>query len=198
VNHGLNSIGRYRLLCQVLIWRHGYSLALLALIVLVVLIAHMLVLPHQLHAQRVANEQLVQLRLAELRRDNSLSTLVQPSKDDEILDKLLDVSFSETGVTDILRSIVRIAQGNGVSLSQSEFHNSAQGHGGLSQLQVTLPVRASYPQLKKFVKQVLLEYPGISVDELVLKRASVAQNELEIRVKLSLWIKPGGRREAAQ
>jgi hypothetical protein len=196
VNKARNTMGRYRLHSEVLLWRHGYGWVLLALVLLMVLIAQLFVLPHQLHSQRVASAQLAQLRQAELTRDKGLHTPAQPSREAEILDQLVQVSFSEAGVSDILRSIARIAQRNGVVLSQSEFQNSAEGHGGLSRLQVTLPLRASYPQLKRFVEKVLLEHSGISVDELVLKRESVAQNQVEIRVKLSLWIQPGKRPKA--
>jgi len=198
VNKVRNTMGRYRLLSEVLLWRHGYGWVLTALVLLIALIAQLFVLPNQLLSQRVASTQLAQLRQIELSRDNDLHTLAQPTREGEILDQLWDVSFSESEVSDILRSVARIAQSNGVFLSQSEFQNSAEGHGGLSRLQVTLPLRASYPQLKKFVEQVLLEYPGISVDELVLKRESVAQNQVEIRVKLSLWIQPGKHQKAGQ
>jgi hypothetical protein len=193
-----NTMGHYRLLSEVLLWRHGYGWVLLALVLLMTLIAQLFVLPHQLHSQMVASARLAQLRQTELSRDKGLHSLAQPSREAEILDQLVQVSFFEAGVSDSLRSIARIAQSNGVFLSQSEFQNSAEGHGGLSRLQVTLPLRASYPRLKRFVEQVLLEHPGISVDELVLKRESVAQNQVEIRVKLSLWIQPGKHPKAVQ
>ena len=161
------------------------------MVVVLTLIAQLYVLPHQFQEQRLASGRFEKLQQAELSRDKRLSAPAQPSHEDAVLNQLFEVSFSETGVSDILRSVGRIAQRNGVVLSQSEYQNSAEGHGGLSRLQVTMPLRASYPQLKKFVEQVLLEYPGISVDELVLKRESVAQNQVEVRVKLSLWIQPG-------
>jgi len=187
----LSNVGRYRLYCEVLLWRHGYCWAVFALAVVLTMITQLCVLPHQLHEQGLASGRFAKLQQAELSRDKRLSAPAQPSHEDAILNQLLEVSFAEAGVSDILRSIARIAQRNDVFLSQSEFQNSAEGHGGLSRLQVTLPLRASYPQLKRFVEQVLLEYPGTSVDELVLRRESVAQNQVEVRVKLSLWIQPG-------
>ena len=182
--------GRYRLLCEVLLWRHGYGWILLAAGVLLALIVQFVVLPHQLQAQQAASAKWAQLQQAQRSRDISLQTPVPPSREEAILAQLLDVGIAEAAVSDVLRSIARIAQRNGVFLSQSEFQNGAEGHAGLRQLQVTLPLHASYPQIKRFVEQVLLEFPGISVDDLVLKRESVAQHEVEVRVKLSLWIQP--------
>ena len=115
---------------------------------------------------------------------------VRPSAADEVLDQLLAVAYAEEQVSDILRRIAKTAQSNGVFLSQSDFQTSTDRHGGLTQLQVTLPVKASYLQMKGFVEQVLLQNPGVSLDELVLKRDSVAQNQVEVNAKLSLWILP--------
>ena len=185
------SPGRLRLQCEVLLWRHGYCWALLLVALILVLAGQFLVLPHQKSSELQTQQQLLALEQGQAEKEMRGRLPVRPSAEDEVLDQLLAVAYPEEQVSDILRRIAKTAQSNGVFLSQSDFQTSADRHGGLTQLQVTLPVKASYPQMKGFVEQVLLQNPGVSLDELILKRDSVAQNQVEVSAKLSLWILPG-------
>lgn len=180
----------HRLRLEVLLWRHGWGWLLLAMLAILLLTAQLLVLPklaQQLDSQR---KQLQQLQLEQSNLPRTTALPLQATGDKKILDQLISVSIPEAEFSDVLRKIAIMAERNGVVLSQSDYQNSTKGHGGLNRLQVTLPLRASYPQLKQFIGEVLFEFPGVSLDDLVLKRESVAQNQAEIRIKLSLWIQP--------
>jgi len=181
---------QHRLRLEVLLWRHGWGWLLLAVLVILFLTAQLLVLPKLAQQQDSHRKQLQQLQLEQSNLSQTIDTALKPTGDKKILDQLLSVSIPEAEVSDVLRKIANMAERNGVALSQSDYQNSSKGHGGLNRLQVTLPLRASYPQLKQFIEQVLFEFPGVSLDDLVLKRESVAQNQVEIRIKLSLWVQP--------
>ena len=180
----------HRLRLEVLLWRYGFGWAVLSVLAILFLAGQFVVLPNlaqQLDSQR---KELQQLQLEQSNLSRTIALPVKPSGNKKILDQLSSVSIPEAEFTDVLRKIATMAERNGVVLSQSDYQNSSKGHGGLNRLQVTLPLRASYPQLKQFIEQVLFEFPGVSLDDLVLKRESVAQNQVEIRIKLSLWIQP--------
>lgn len=163
---------------------------LLAVLVILLLTAQLLMLPKLTQQVDSHRKQLQQLQLEQSNLSRVIAVPLKPTGDNKILDQLSSVSIPEAEFSDVLRKIATMAERNGVVLSQSDYQNSTKGHGGLNRLQVTLPLRASYPQLKQFIEQVLFEFPGVSLDDLVLKRESVAQNQVEIRIKLSLWIQP--------
>jgi hypothetical protein len=180
----------FRLRLEVLVWRHGWGWLLLAVLAILFLTAELLVLPKLTQQVESHRKQLQQLQLEQSNLSRTIDAPFKPTGDKKILDQLSSVSIPESEVSEVLRKIAAMAERNGVVLSQSDYQNSSKGHGGLNRLQVTLPLRASYPQLKQFIEQVLFEFPGVSLDDLVLKRESVSQNQVEIRIKLSLWIQP--------
>ena len=140
---------------------------------------------------------MTQLRIEQKRRLNGVVALAQPSTEELLLTQLAQTSYAESQLSDLLRQIAQLAKAKGLLIAQSEFQSSNEGHGGLRQQQVTLPVRAGYPQLRQFVEELLLKFPGLSVDQLVLKRETVAQDRADVRLRLSLWIDPGKSSEAA-
>jgi hypothetical protein len=99
-------------------------------------------------------------------------------------------TISEIELSAKVRQIVALAKSHGVVLTQSEFQTITEGHGGLRQVQITLPVRASYPQLRAFVETVLRQLPMVSVDQIALKREAIVQASVEVRLKLSVWVDP--------
>ena len=179
-----------RLLLEVKLWRYGYGWLVLAILAMLFLAIQFLALPNIKQERSLVRKQLQQLQLEQENLSRNTQMPVPVSKNRKILDQLSSISISEADFSNVLRRIAEMAQYHGVGMSQSEYQSSTKGHGGLTRLQVTLPLRTSYPQLKQFIEQVLFEFPGVSLDELVLKRESVAQNQAEVRVKLSLWIQP--------
>lgn len=184
-------LGSMRLRCEVLLWRHGYLWVLLGVALVAALLGQFVLVPHQQAAVLQAQQQLRSVLEAQAQREQGARRPVQVSAEDAALAQLLAVAIAEDDVGEVLRRMAKIAQAHGVLLSKSSFQSSTEGHGGLSQLQVTLPVKASYHQTKGFVEEVLRQLPGVSLDALVLQRDSVAQNQVEVRAKFSLWILPG-------
>ena len=53
---------------------------------------------------------------------------------------------------------------------------------------MTLPVLGEYTQVRGFVNSVLDTVPNAAVDELTLKREEIADEQLEARVRFSLFL----------
>ena len=54
--------------------------------------------------------------------------------------------------------------------------------------QVDLPVVGQYAKIRGFVNSVLDTVPNAAVDELILKRKNIAEDQLEARVRFSLYL----------
>lgn len=181
--------GQVRLWLEILLWRHGLVWPGVLALLVAVLALWLVLLPsgaHQL-AQAQAEVQRLQSGQAVL----ALSPAERAGQEDAALVAELDrVALSEQEVSEVLRRLGRIAQSKGLTLTETDFQATGEGLGGLRRLQLTLPLRAAYPQVRQFVEAVLLEFPGVSVDQMLLKRESVGQRQGEIRLRLSIWTNP--------
>lgn len=77
-----------------------------------------------------------------------------------------------------------------IALQQSEFRLESD-NSGLSRYRVTLPVKASYVQLRQFINFILQETPTISIDDLRFERKKVEESQLDAQIRLTLYLRPG-------
>lgn len=179
-----------RVQLEVALWRYGWIWLLIAMTALIALPAGAWWWQAQQRELKTARSTLEQARL-EQAKGRSLSMLAQPSGgDDAVLAQLDQSIYADTELSSVLRSLSQIAKAQGLTLAQSDFQTLSDSHGGLRQVQLTLPVNATYPQLRRFVEEVLRQLHGVSVDHLGLKRETVSQGQIEARLKLSVWIDP--------
>jgi Tfp pilus assembly protein PilO len=184
--------GLWRTRADIGVWRHGWIWPLVIALGILVLALRYLWWPQQqlaLHASQ-ANLTTTQQRLLKL-NTTPPPPIVAPVSDAQTAWASLDGhTVSDVELSAVVRRITTLANTQGLVLAQSEFQNSNDGHGGLRQVQITLPVRASYPQVRVFVETILRQLPMVSVDQLAMKRESVALAQVEVRLKLSVWVNP--------
>ncbi|MBQ0921761.1 hypothetical protein KBW71_25285 [Hydrogenophaga aromaticivorans] len=113
------------------------------------------------------------------------------SPDQQTLSTLHRIVYTQGDVNQIMRQLYALGTQHQLDLRQADFRQDLQGFGGLVQQQVTLPVQARYPQLKAFMLQALQQFPGLSIDQIVIQRENVAQDRPEVMLKLSIWVSPG-------
>lgn len=182
--------GRLRTNAEIAFWRYGWIWLLICMALFAAATVRTWWLPQQLRELAAEKLTLKQIKSEQVRRRANPATSAQPDGDEAVIAQLRQHSYSDTELTGVVRSISQIAKVKGLVLAQSEFQTSSEGHGGLRQVQLTLPVRATYPQLRLFVEEVLRQHHGVSMDQLGLKREAVAQSQIDIRLKLSIWIDP--------
>lgn len=73
-----------------------------------------------------------------------------------------------------------------VTITQADFQMSGQGN-AIERLQIDIPTKAGYPQLRRFLEALLVALPNASLDKLSFKRNQVGDAQVEARVYLSLW-----------
>lgn len=189
MNPGWMKTGYWRLRLEILLWRHGMVwLGVLALLV-GSLALWLVLLPGGAQQLAQARAELQGLQSGQAMRTVSPSELTG-QQDMALVAELDRVTLSEQEVSEVLRRLGRIAQNKGLTLTETDFQVTGEGLGGLRRLQLTFPLRAAYPQARQFVEAVLLEFPGVSVDQMLLKRESVGQRQGEIRLRVSIWTNP--------
>ena len=88
-----------------------------------------------------------------------------------------------------LKLIFSEAVAAGIPLSQGDCSLVADANGGYDKLQITLPVKGSYQQIRAFAKALLEKLPALSLDEMSLRRDSIKSPTVEARLRLTLYLK---------
>ncbi|MBC3917295.1 hypothetical protein H8L32_07400 [Undibacterium sp. CY18W] len=80
-----------------------------------------------------------------------------------------------------VQGILLLAKKHGLTIAQADYKRHENGHIGRWQLQ--LPVTASYPQIRQFIRAAR-NIPGSSLDEVVLRGGDAG---VEARLSFSIW-----------
>jgi Tfp pilus assembly protein PilO len=184
---------KYWVQLQISIWRQGWIVLLLMLLLACVFCLKFVFNPQQ-NAQLVADKNVLKIEKNNHQKLINTSPTALTRIDSVVTSELKNLKqlnervYAQKDVGTLLQLIAQIAKSKNVSLVQSEIQTIKEGHGGLQQLQVTLPVRTGYIDMRQFIQEVLRQLNGVSVDQINIKRDNVSQDQFEARIKLSLWI----------
>jgi len=89
-----------------------------------------------------------------------------------------------------LDTIYRTAGSLGLRLDQGEYRPTTEPGSRLLRYQITLPVKGSYLQIRKFVATLLTDIPVASLDYINFERRRVGEADVEAKIKLSLYLNP--------
>lgn len=176
---------QWRVGAQIALWRHGWAWPLAAAAVFSVVLLHLAVhLPLQ---QARAS--------AELELADALAVPPRPlptpeSTTAERVAALRAMLQEAPAATELLQQMAVLAAAQEIQLPQGDYQQRLHPANGLLQLQVSQPVRASYPRLRQYVESVLRKMPNVSLDQVAAHRESIGQTELEVRLRWSLWLMP--------
>lgn len=91
-------------------------------------------------------------------------------------------------VPDLLEKVYAAAARQTLKLEQGEYRVIRDNAGGLNQFQLTLPVRGSYPQIRKFVDAALIDVPTLSLDSIQFERQKVGDASVDAKIKLVVYL----------
>lgn len=94
-------------------------------------------------------------------------------------------------VPDWLESVYAIAENEKLSLEVGEYLLTKSAGGKLDHFKITLPVKGSYPQLRKFINAALATVPSLALDGIYLKRDKVGDGAVDARVVFLLYLERG-------
>ncbi len=85
--------------------------------------------------------------------------------------------------------IHRTAASRQVRLLTGEYRLARDGNPQLQRYQITLPARATYPQVRAWVSELMNEVPNAALDELSFRRDEPGSDAVEVRLRLTLFLK---------
>jgi hypothetical protein len=92
---------------------------------------------------------------------------------------------------DLEQQVARIyaaAAAEQLALLQGEYARSEIAGTQLVRYRITLPMRGSYAQVRRFIAAAGTAVPGLVLDDLDLQRRTVGDSQVEARVQLSLFL----------
>jgi len=199
-----NLVAKTRLVLELALWRRGGMWALAALLLMVaggVALAARLAIGHdlmQLQQERLKLEKLLQASRQPVVSDPDADARsgAVPLTTEQKRAALDSVLASREEVSEQVRRIYKLATQQRVEIAKADFRSDADGE-SLERVQMVIPAKAAYPQLRRFLEAVLRDLPNASLDRLSFKRNQVGDTEIESRVYLSLWLRAssskGGR-----
>lgn len=87
-----------------------------------------------------------------------------------------------------LEKIYQAARNQGIQLEQGEYQVAREKSARLLHYQITLPVKGSYLQLRKFLATVLTDVPIASLDNISFERQKIGDQAIEAKIKLTLYL----------
>lgn len=93
-----------------------------------------------------------------------------------------------TASTGWLGKIYSAAEHQALSLDVGEYRLLPAQDGKLERYQITLPVKGSYVQIRKFIDEALNEVPVAALEDVSLKRENIGAVNMEARIKLTLFL----------
>lgn len=96
--------------------------------------------------------------------------------------------FDSGSTTSWLEKLYAAAASQNLQLLQAEYSLKQDPESKLMRYQISLPVHGSYPQIRRFVAQILTDVPIASLDDISFKRESVTEAVLEAHIKLTLFL----------
>lgn len=95
---------------------------------------------------------------------------------------------SSKSLPDMLDKIFSAAKRQSLVLEHGEYGVYKDSVGGLMRYQITLPVRGSYPQIRKFVDAALAEVPALALDSIQFERRKIGDATVDAKLKLVVFL----------
>jgi Tfp pilus assembly protein PilO len=95
---------------------------------------------------------------------------------------------SEPSSPDWIGKIAATAKRSGLSLDQGEYRLSRDTVGKLARLQITLPVRGDYRQIRQFLARTSAEVPTVVLEQVQFERQKVGDTEVDAKIRLVLYM----------
>lgn len=95
---------------------------------------------------------------------------------------------ASTEVTQSVERIYAAANAEKLSLMHGEYSGAELPTAGLVRYKITLPLKGSYGQIRRFIAESLKTVPGLALDDVTLQRQNIGETQIEARVQLSLFL----------
>lgn len=87
-----------------------------------------------------------------------------------------------------LKKLFALAEKNGLSLNEGEYKAMRDKMGRLMRLQMVLPVKGEYRQIRRFLAALPAEIPVIALENVQFSRLNIADPNVEAEIRLALYL----------
>lgn len=98
---------------------------------------------------------------------------------------------AETALPARLRELHRLAADHGVALARADYRISRESGTGLQRVTLSLPVSGAFEPVYGWLAEVLATMPEVALDSLSVKREETTDGELEVELRLVLFVRGG-------
>ncbi|HET8745250.1 MAG TPA: hypothetical protein VFM98_06580 [Ramlibacter sp.] len=95
---------------------------------------------------------------------------------------------AEGEVTQSVERIYAAAAAEKLSLMRGEYTGAELPGANLVRYKITLPLKGSYAQVRRFVAAALKDIPGLVLDDMTVQRPNIGDAAVDARVQLSLFL----------
>lgn len=92
-------------------------------------------------------------------------------------------------VNEWVDEIYAAARRERLSLQRGEYKLIPEREAGLVRYQIVLPLKGSYPQIRRFIAEVLEEVPAAAIDDVSIRREKIGDASVEARLRLNLYMR---------
>lgn len=97
---------------------------------------------------------------------------------------------SDLDATAWLERLHALARAERLELPQGAYRYNPATDERLARYEINLPVRGTYPQIRRFIASVLNEVPVLSLDQIAFEKKRVGDGEVEAQLRLTLHVAP--------
>jgi len=94
-------------------------------------------------------------------------------------------------LTDTVAKVFDAAAAQGIALQQGEYRVVDDPAGALRRFQITLPVKADYPRIRRFLASVVAEIPTAALEHVQFERRKIGDPQVEATIKLAIYLEQG-------
>ena len=95
---------------------------------------------------------------------------------------------SQADVPEVVRGLHRSADAAGLRYARGDYRPQRDASGKMLRYQITLPVRGTYPEVRRFLAQALREEPALALDGVGFQ-TDQSGGGLETRVQFTLFVR---------
>jgi Tfp pilus assembly protein PilO len=106
----------------------------------------------------------------------------------EQLTEFYQIFPDEKSSVDLIGKIAVIAQNDGFNLDEGEYKVNHEKIGHLTRMQIILPVKAQYQQIRKFLADISSDIPVVSLEQIQFQRQKVGDPLVDTHIKLALYL----------
>jgi hypothetical protein len=82
----------------------------------------------------------------------------------------------------------QLAERDGLTLESGEYRMERSRDWPVANYRITLPIHGSYPQIRRYIDDLLREVPAAALEDLAIQRDNVSAADVDAKVRLTLYL----------